>query len=114
MATLYHVELFTLHGFRFRFQLQLPTTGMASEFGSESESRSVNVSQYQLRFIFTGSFVPEVVATSNLNDPQFDGVLVVTDKIGKLNGKLDSLKSALYDYSKVIRDISCFFGTSCR
>ena len=56
-----------------------------------------------MRFIFNCSFVPEVVATSNLNDPQFDGVLVVTDKISKLNGKLDALKSALQDYSKVIR-----------
>ena len=46
-----------------------------------------------------------MVATSNLNDPQFDGVLVVTDKISKLSGKLDSLKSALQDYSKVIGDI---------
>ena len=46
-----------------------------------------------------------MVATSNLNDPQFDGVVVVTDKIGKLSGKLESLKSALQDYSKVIYDI---------
>ena len=45
MVTLYYVELFTLHGVGFRFQLQLPTTGMASELGSGSESRSAIVNK---------------------------------------------------------------------
>ena len=45
MATLYHVELFTLPGLRFRFPSQLPTTGMGLELGSESQFGSVNVNK---------------------------------------------------------------------
>ena len=45
MATLYYVELFILHGVRFRFPSQLPNTGMGLESRLESESASVNVSK---------------------------------------------------------------------
>ena len=42
-ATLYYVELFTLHKVRFRFQSQLPSKGIGSESGLELEYGSVNV-----------------------------------------------------------------------
>ena len=43
MATLYEIELFTLH--RVRFPSQLPSTGMGLESRLESESAFVNVNK---------------------------------------------------------------------
>ena len=42
MATLQYVELFILHEVRFRFYIQLPSTGIGSESGLELEYGSVN------------------------------------------------------------------------
>ena len=38
IATLHYVEIFKLHGVSFRFQSQLPTKGMGSQFESVPES----------------------------------------------------------------------------
>ena len=43
MATLHYAEVFILHRARFRFQSQLPTTGMGLESESVPESISCNV-----------------------------------------------------------------------
>ena len=43
MVILQCAELFTLQGVRFRYPSQVLSTGKALQFGSESESASVNV-----------------------------------------------------------------------
>ncbi len=53
-------------------------------------------------YVFFFSKVPALVATSSVADPQFDGVVIVTDKISKLDGSLGALKSVLHEYTKVL------------
>ena len=43
-----------------------------------------------------------MVAAASVDDPQFDAVVIVADKISRLGGKLASLNSSLQEYSKVI------------
>ncbi|KAJ8317580.1 hypothetical protein KUTeg_005484 [Tegillarca granosa] len=45
--------------------------------------------------------VPTLVPCLDVKDKQFDGVVVVTDKVSKLTGNLECLKSPLELYSKV-------------
>ena len=50
IAKLYYIELFPMHGVKlgFQSQQQLPTTGMRSEWESESESGWVNVNTIRI------------------------------------------------------------------
>lgn len=46
--------------------------------------------------------LPKLVPCLDINDPQFDGVVVVTDTVQKLlDNKLDKVAAAVQEYSKV-------------
>ena len=45
--------------------------------------------------------MPKIVPCSDLKSAEFDGVVVVTDAIKKLTGKLKPLAAVLDDYAKV-------------
>lgn len=61
------------------------------------------------KFIFTLNLdrliifrLPKLIPCLDINDPQFDGVVVVTDTVQKLvDNKLDKVAAAVQEYAKV-------------
>jgi len=49
---------------------------------------------------------PHLLAVPDVTDPEFDGVVVVTDCLDKLDGPLSSIKAVIDDAAKVDRGIS--------
>lgn len=46
--------------------------------------------------------LPKLIPCLDINDPQFDGVVVVTDTVQKLvDNKLDKVAAAVQEYAKV-------------